>query len=74
MLDNSGYSSDNSTNDDYDGEYEVINLEHVEPLNKKDCKHYFEIDSEIIGNAQAWVCIHCKRGTFLAKGQKIINS
>lgn len=74
MLDNSSNTSDNSTNDDNDGYYEVINLENVEPLNKKDCKHQFEKDSEIIGDRQAWICVHCKRGTFLAKGQTIINS
>jgi len=75
MLDNSSNNSDNSSINDEDGDYEVIRMDEQEPLNNKDCKHYFEKDSDVINEEfQSWICIHCHRGTFLRKGLNIINS
>lgn len=75
MLDNYTNNSDNSSINDEDGEYEVIRLNDKEPLNNKDCKHYFKKDEdEISTDRQSWICIHCHRGTFLPKGVNIINS
>ena len=75
MLDNYSNNSDNSSINDEDGDYEVIRMNEQEPLNNKDCKHYFEKTLMLLTkDFNPWICVHCHRGTFIPKGVNIINS
>lgn len=68
-------STDNTNRDVNNEEYEVINLDGVEPLNDPNCKHFFIEDvSEEIDGFTAWTCEHCKRGRYFPKGTKVINT
>ncbi len=70
-IDFGGYNNNNtSKNVDNDGD-EVVRLDEQQPLNDPDCKHQFVKDDDELGEAQAWVCIKCRRGVFLPKGVSI---
>lgn len=74
-IDNYNKSKDNSSIDANNENYEVIKRDNLVPLIDPDCKHEFVKDDDEIDKAsQSWICIKCKRGTFLPKGVKIINS
>jgi len=68
--DNNHNKNINVNNEDY----EVFNMNNVEPLNAPDCNHHFVQDDDEIGDTRAWVCKHCLRGVFIQKGAVIINS
>ena len=74
MFDNQDNSNDNRNIHDKNEEYEVIRRDELEPINDPNCKHNFVVDSDEIGGFQAWVSSKCKRGRFLPKAPKIINS
>lgn len=74
MVDTSGNWGDNLDRDAKNEDYEIWDLKDKEPITKKDCKHHFVLDGEEIGNTVAWKCTICNRGTFIRKGQRIINS
>lgn len=74
-IDNYNKTTDNASIDDNNENYEVIKLENSVPLIDLDCKHNFVEDDDVIDDlSQSWICTKCKRGTFLPKGVKIINS
>jgi len=73
-LDNPYGYTDNSSNDDNDDQYEVIDLSNVEPLHDPKCKHHFEPDGDELNGQIGWSCVKCHRGTFMPKGTTIINS
>lgn len=68
-------NSDNTNRDDENDEYEVFDMSGVPPLNDPDCNHFFieEVHEEIDGYT-AWTCEKCRRGTYLPKGHKVINT
>lgn len=74
MIDNDNVKSDNRSKDDKNEDYEIWDYSDKKPLTIKDCKHNFVLDGDEIGDYVAWKCIICKRGTFIRKGSKIINS
>lgn len=74
-IDNYNKSTDNSSIDDNNEKYEVIKRANLVPLLDPNCKHNFVKDSDVIDKlTQSWICVKCKRGTFLPKGTTIINS
>ena len=74
-IDNYYKQNDNSSIDDNNDKNEVIKRENLVPLLDPECKHHFVKDDDVIDEAtQSWICVKCKRGTFLPKHINIINS
>lgn len=74
-IDNNIPISDNDNHNDNNGQDErIFDLENAKPINDPNCKHYFVMDDDKIGDYQGWICKHCNRGVYLQKGTKIINS
>lgn len=74
-IDNYNNSTDNSSIDENNDDYEVVKRENLKNLLDPECKHFFVKDSDVIDeNTQSWKCKKCHRGTFLPKNITIINS
>jgi hypothetical protein len=67
------WKSDNRTKHEGNEDDVVVDLSKQAPLNDINCKHFFVKDSEVIGEFRAWICKHCKRGTFIRKDATIKN-
>jgi hypothetical protein len=74
-IDNTnGFTDNGNQNEQNDNDERIFELDNATPINNPDCEHHFVKDDDMIGDYQSWICQSCKRGVYIHKDTKIINS